>query len=217
MTAVVFDDAPTQALTSLYVCVKKACDELKNSDATLDDSEFKVSGGKRKRDDDKDVKLIDMMRLTKRRLRGLINGSIPLVDPGVKTPAKKQMEHMLKDVKAYLGDLPYDYEESDDDDLPFKVADSDDDSDDKEEEEEGEEEEEEDDDAKEEADDGDGDGDGDADASDKDDAEYEEKEEEEEADEKDSSEEEDAEEEDAEEEDAEEEDAEEEDAEEKED
>ena len=130
MTAVVFDDAPTQALTSLYVCVKKACDELKNSDATLDDSEFKVSGGKRKRDDDKDVKLIDMMRLTKRRLRGLINGSIPLVDHGVKTPAKKQMEHMLKDVKAYLGDLPYDYEESDDDDLPFKVADSDDDSDD---------------------------------------------------------------------------------------
>ena len=211
MTAVVFDDAPTQALTSLYVCVKKACDELKNSDATLDDSEFKVSGGKRKRDDDKDVKLIDMMRLTKRRLRGLINGSIPLVDPGVKTPAKKQMEHMLKDVKAYLGDLPYDYEESDDDDLPFKVADSDDYSDDKEEEGEGEEEE--DDDANEEADDDDGDGDGDADASDKDDAEYEGKEEEEEADEKDSSEEEDAEEEDAEEEDAEEEDAEEEDAE----
>ena len=127
MTAVVFDDAPTQTLTSLFVCMKKACEELKDSDATIDASEFTVSGGKRKRDDDKDVKLIDIMRLTKRRLRGLINGSISMVDPGVKTPAKKQMEHTLKNVKAYLGDLPYDFEESDDEDLPFKVADSDDD------------------------------------------------------------------------------------------
>ena len=192
MTAVMFDDAPTQALTSLFVCMERACDELADSDATIDHSEFTVCGGKRKRDDGKDVKLIDMMRLTKKRLRGLINGSIPWIDHSVKTPAKKQMEHTLKNATAYIGDLHYG-EKSDHHDLPFKVADSDDDSDEKEEEEE-EEQEEEDDDAKEEAND-----DGDGDASDKDDAEYEEKEkgeeeEEEEEDDKDSSEEEDEEE-----------------------
>ena len=170
MTAVVFDDAPTQALTSLFVCMKRACEELKDSDATLEASEFTVAGGKRKRDDDKNVKLYDMMRLTKRRLRGLINGSIPMIDPGVKTPAKKQVEHTLKNAVAYLGDLPYNYEESDDEDLPFKVADSDDDDDD------GEEEEEEDA-GEEEADDKDGEGsDAADDASDKEDKEYEEKE-----------------------------------------
>ncbi len=142
MTAVVFDDAPTQALTSLFVCIKRACEELKDSDATIEASEFTVAGGKRKRDDNKNVKLIDMMHLTKRRLRGLINGSIPIIDPGLKTPAKKQVEHTLKNAVAYLGDLPYDYEESDNEDLPFKVADSDDDDDDGEEDEEEEEEEE---------------------------------------------------------------------------
>lgn len=133
MTAVVFDDAPTQAITSLFVCMKRACEELKDSDATIDSTEFAVAGGKRKRDDDQNVKLIDIMRLTKRRLRGLIKGSIPMIDPGVKTPAKKQIEHTFKDVNAYLRDLPYDFEESDDEDLPFKVVDSDD----EEEEEEG--------------------------------------------------------------------------------
>ena len=55
MTAVVFDDAPTQAITSLFVCMKRACEELKDSDATIDPSEFTVAGGKRKRDDDQNV------------------------------------------------------------------------------------------------------------------------------------------------------------------
>ena len=55
MTAVVYDDAPTQALTGLYVCMKRACEELKNSDATINKTEFKVSGGKRERDDGNDV------------------------------------------------------------------------------------------------------------------------------------------------------------------
>ena len=75
------------------------------------------------------------MRLTKRRLRGLIKGSIPLIDTGVRTNAKKQMEHTLKNAVAYLGDLPYDYNESDNEDLPFKVTDSDDDDDEADEEE----------------------------------------------------------------------------------
>jgi hypothetical protein len=161
MTAVVFDDAPTQAITSLFVCMKRACEELKDSDATIDPSEFTVAGGKRKRDDDQNVKLIDIMRLTKRRLRGLIKGSIPMIDPGVKTPAKKQIEHTFKDVNAYLGDLPYDFEESDDEDLPFKVVDSDDE----------EEEEEEGDDADDAEDDADDDAEDDADDDAEDDAE----------------------------------------------
>mgnify|MGYP001265712260 CR=1 FL=1 len=153
MTAVVFDDAPTQTLTSLFVCMKKACEELKSSDARIDATEFTVSGGKRNRDDDQNVKLIDIMRLTKRRLRGLINGSIPMVDPGVKTPGKKQVEQTLMNVKAYLGDLPYDYEESDDEDLPFKVVDSEEEDEEEEEEKEEEDEEEEEEEEEEEKDD----------------------------------------------------------------
>ena len=67
-----------------------------------------------------------MICLSQQRLCHLINGSIPILQTQTRIPAKKQISHILDDVSAYLGDLPYDYNERVGD-LPFKTGDDGDD------------------------------------------------------------------------------------------
>ena len=138
----VYEDAPTQALTRNIVVLQKAIEALENCNDTITNEEFVVCGGKRKKADEINanpcnVKLLHMLKLQRRTWRKIIKGELPLIVTQRGKSAKQQYDMTLKDAQAYLGDLQWDYDHSDNEDIPLKVA-TDDDSD----EDEGEEDEE---------------------------------------------------------------------------
>ena len=128
-----YDDNLSSFLRRSMVTLSKSIDSLKDSNVNLTSDEFKVCGGKRKKDDDGsnscNVKLVNMLKWHRRTLRRIINTDVSLIDIQRGKSAKKQIEENSKDAAAYLNDLPDDFNSSDNEDLGLKLFDSDDDSD----------------------------------------------------------------------------------------
>ena len=112
-----YDDNLSSFLRRSMVTLSKSIDSLQDSNVNLTSDEFKVCGGKRKKDDDGsnscNVKLINMLKWHRRTLRRIINTDVSLIDIQRGKSAKKQIEENSKDAAAYLNDLPDDFNSSD--------------------------------------------------------------------------------------------------------